>query len=381
VSNKVASGVSTVDLAAEVATLVAAALGDDTVRLVDTAAAELHRPVGLVNAAGFALGGAPDGEPGRRALAVAEAAARSRLVAPPGWEIVALERAGHTVGFAALGASAATDGNVLHDMVTSLLAEHVQRRELVRARRADVVRRLVHEPGAVSAQLRRQAAELGLPLADAYWPALLAWRHLAPRPDVVARIAAHQGMAPGALAVGIADRLVLLAPTGGAEPPGWFAQLVLHARRISPAGGAQAIVAEAPAALEDLNAAVTGLEALWQLGPRADAEPLLSARRFALDRLLAAVAGGGEAQAFVAEQLGSLIAFDAGHRGGLLAVLEASLDLAHQEQAAARCFMHRNTFRHKVRLATEVLGCDLEDPDVRLAVHVALKLRRVLIAR
>ena len=40
--------------------------------------------------------------------------------------------------------------------------------------------------------------------------------------------------------------------------------------------------------------------------------------------------------------------------------------------------MHRNTFRHRVHQAREVLGDTLEDPDVRLAVHVALKLRRLL---
>jgi hypothetical protein len=40
--------------------------------------------------------------------------------------------------------------------------------------------------------------------------------------------------------------------------------------------------------------------------------------------------------------------------------------------------MHRNTFRHRLKQATDVLGDDLEDPDVRLAVHVALKLRRAL---
>jgi DNA-binding PucR family transcriptional regulator len=31
-----------------------------------------------------------------------------------------------------------------------------------------------------------------------------------------------------------------------------------------------------------------------------------------------------------------------------------------------------------LRQATDILGCDLEDPDVRLAVHVALRLRRLL---
>jgi hypothetical protein len=39
--------------------------------------------------------------------------------------------------------------------------------------------------------------------------------------------------------------------------------------------------------------------------------------------------------------------------------------------------MHRNTFRHRLRVAIEILGHDLENPDVRLATHVALKLPKV----
>jgi DNA-binding PucR family transcriptional regulator len=38
--------------------------------------------------------------------------------------------------------------------------------------------------------------------------------------------------------------------------------------------------------------------------------------------------------------------------------------------------MHRNTFRHRLGKARELLGDDLTDPKTRLAVHVALKLRR-----
>jgi hypothetical protein len=39
--------------------------------------------------------------------------------------------------------------------------------------------------------------------------------------------------------------------------------------------------------------------------------------------------------------------------------------------------MHRNTFRHRLRQALGVLGADLDDPAMRLALHVAIKLRRI----
>jgi len=131
--------------------------------------------------------------------------------------------------------------------------------------------------------------------------------------------------------------------------------------------------------LGELSAGVAELDSLRRLGSReSDEPPLVSARHYALDRLLARIGDTHEAHDFVREQIGRLIAWDREHRGDLLTVLEAALDQPRHEDAATRCFMHRNTFRHRYRQATEILDQSLEDPDVRLAVHVALKLRKVL---
>jgi DNA-binding PucR family transcriptional regulator len=115
------------------------------------------------------------------------------------------------------------------------------------------------------------------------------------------------------------------------------------------------------------------------MGPRAeDDQPLVSVRHYALDRFLTRTADSPEASEFVRQQIGPLIAWDRQHQADLLTVLEAGLDAPRHDVAAARCYMHRNTFRHRFRHATKILGDDLEDPEVRLAVHVALKLRRIL---
>jgi hypothetical protein len=363
-----------VEASAPVTALVDAALGDDIGRLVEVAEEELHRPLGLVSRSGAPLGCAPLGRMGQQALAVAEAAARTGLVAPPGWEIVPIARATGAFGFLAVGARNGRVAEVPLELVARLLAEHVERRELTRAHRADFIRRLVREPIASPAEARRQAAELGLSLASAYWPAVLAWRHIPPKPEAVESVARHALAVPGALAVGFAGRLVLLHPAGGG--PDWFEPAVAHARELSPAGGAQAVVAEAPSPLAELSGAVARLERLWCLGPRADDAPLLGAGLFALDRLLADVVDRRAGRAFVEDQLGPLLAWDAEHHGNLVQVLEAGLDFPRHDHAASRCFMHRNTFRHRMRLAAAILDRDLDDPDVRLAVHVALKLRR-----
>jgi sugar diacid utilization regulator len=359
-----------------VTTLVNAALGDDVERLVEIAEHELHRPLGLVSRAGTPLGCAPPDGDGARALAVAEAAARTGLVAPPGWEIVRVQRSTAALGFLAIGQgrNRAVGGVVSVELVARLLAEQIERRELARAHRADFVRRIVREPVPSPAEARRQAADMGFALAAAYWPALLAWRHVPPKPEAVEAIARHATAVPGALAVGLAGRLVLLHPAG--EPPAWFETAAEHARGLSPAGGAQAVAAGRPVGLARLSEAVAELEALWRLGPRRDDAPVLRAEQFALDRLLSGSIDHRAASAFVDEQLGPLLAYDAEHGGDLAHVLEAGLDFPRHDVAARRCFMHRNTFRHRMRLATSVLGRDLDDPDVRLAVHLALKLRR-----
>jgi hypothetical protein len=109
----------------------------------------------------------------------------------------------------------------------ALLAEQLYRAELVRARLAALVRRLVGEPEAGLPAVRREAAELGLRLADAYWPAVMAWRHMAPREDIVEAIE-RESVQDGAFAVGRGRGMVLLHPGAGALA--WFERVVACAR-------------------------------------------------------------------------------------------------------------------------------------------------------
>ena len=151
-----------------VSSLVDAALGgDDPGRLMAAAGRELRTPIGLVSRSGYPLGWAPRDGDGQRALAVAEAAARSGLVAPPGWRIVPLSVGASALGFLAVGGQPAW-----LDLVVALLAEQLYRAELVRARVAGRVRRLVGEPAAGRPAARRAAAGRGRDLADADWAAV-----------------------------------------------------------------------------------------------------------------------------------------------------------------------------------------------------------------
>ena len=373
------------------ASLVQLAVGsDDSVRLIAAAGAELRRPLGLASAGGEELAHAPDDDEGRRAMAVARAAARHGLVAPPGWNIVALGGRSAPLGFLAVGGERVPnlETHTLLDLLPALLTDQLKRVALSHAQRAALVRELVSNAHVGIDQVRREAAELGLRLADTYWPGLLVWRNVPPSTKVLQMVErCARSLAEDSLAVALDGRMVLLHPSD--LPPGrdtlprdWFEELARTARKLHPSSQAQAIACEAPAGLSALSARVAALEEYLRFGPRAEGGLLVvSGAQFALDRLLWENIDPLAAARFVDAQLGGLIEWDRRHRSSLVMVLEAWMDFPRCDRAAAKCFMHRNTFRHRLRQAQQVLGTALEDPDTRLAVHVALKLRRLLGAR
>ena len=268
------------------------------------------------------------------------------------------------------------------ELVADLLGDQLARAALRRGQAAALVGRLLHDPTLAGERARRVAAAAGVELAPAYWPAVVACAGDPPPPDLADHLDRElAGAVPGALCALVDDQLVLLHPDGDGGPPPvrCFERIAASVRRRAPATRARVYAAHTPAAPGELAAQVTQLARLG----RRDAEsgggpPVVIARRYELDRLLCESLAPADARGFVEDRLGALIAWDRDHRTDLLRVLEAALDFPRHEQAARRCFMHRNTFRHRFRQAAELLGGDLDDPDARLAVHVALKLRRAL---
>jgi purine catabolism regulator len=111
-----------------------------------------------------------------------------------------------------------------------------------------------------------------------------------------------------------------------------------------------------------------------------DPRPVASARDHPLARLLERV-DARAATSFVHEQLAVLAAHDREHGTNLLRVLELALDHHDRNAAARAAFMHRNTFRRQLRNALELIDADLDCPEERLALHLALKLRALRRAR
>ncbi len=354
----------------------------DSARFITAAGRELGQPLGLVAVTGETLGHTPNNTHGRRALAVAAAAARTPVKAPPGWRVMPITHAGSHLAFLAIGDEGDGNGSEGLEVIAALLGEQLTRAALLGGQTAAFVRRLVSDPDIGAERARQEGAAVGVALADAYWPAVLAWATVCPRPDLAESIDRQaKRLVGGSLTAIVEGHIVLLYPGGEAasEAIAWLEQLVARVRNLMPSSRPQAIAAEEAVALGELSAQVTRLLRLCGFEPRAKpTQPVVWARQYALDRLLWDNVATPEARDFVEDRLGALIAWDREHRSDLLRVLEAALDFPRHDHAASRCFMHRNTFRHRLKRATDVLGDDIEDPDVRLAVHVALKLRRGL---
>ena len=81
-----------------------------------------------------------------------------------------------------------------------------------------------------------------------------------------------------------------------------------------------------------------------------------------------------EVEAFVAQWLGPLLAYDARRHTQLMYTLAQYLDCGgNYDQAAAALVIHRSTLRYRLRRIRELTNLDLADVDTRLNLHLATR--------
>ena len=98
-----------------------------------------------------------------------------------------------------------------------------------------------------------------------------------------------------------------------------------------------------------------------------------------LYRVLAENHGDAETDRFLDQWLGVLRDYDTAHHTTLVATLSAYLDAGGgYDTAAAALQIHRSTLRYRLQRIREITGLDLADVDVRLNLHVATRMWRVL---
>ncbi len=77
--------------------------------------------------------------------------------------------------------------------------------------------------------------------------------------------------------------------------------------------------------------------------------------------------------------LGKLDQLDAATRGDLLKTLEAYFSAnANIYKAAQNLYLHRNSMKYRLERIKEMLGVDLDEPEIRFNVQLALKMRHLL---
>lgn len=98
-------------------------------------------------------------------------------------------------------------------------------------------------------------------------------------------------------------------------------------------------------------------------------------------RLIFAAEHLPELQGFLDETLGSLIAYDSDHGAELVRTLEAFFEAnCSPKETAQLLHVHRNTVLYRLDRIAAIMGVDLNDPDTRLRLHLALHVRLALTA-
>lgn len=220
------------------------------------------------------------------------------------------------------------------------------------------------------ADLRRRLEALGRALPEPTWLAFLAVDGAA-RPEQVRTLATIE-LGPqnwlfgrmegeGWLAAISADRHLLAAGLRGLA-----GRLLPH-----PAG-----VGRCYPALRAAESLTEARQTLRLRRQRPSLDPLFAQAgvyRLALGR------DSEDARLFVAEWLGPLIQYDRVHRTNLCETLRMFLDdRLVVAEAARRLHLTRQGLYHRQQRIAEVLGRDLNDPEVRLALSVALRFREAL---
>jgi sugar diacid utilization regulator len=367
-----------------------ASASDSPDGLVVAAAHALGRPLVLLDTSGAPLVASPPSTCLDASVGALTAAAAGSDATPTGWHVLPIKHEGEALAVLAVrnGGIRETVPHGMLDLVLSLLGEQFVRAALTSAmrdeRRTALLRRLVTDESITAADIRAEARAADLQLADFYWPALLVWTVRHPGPRTLAELHGKAQRLPGTIVVTLGKTVTLLIAMRGAGETGRetvhseLGRLVHHARHLGHRD-VHAIADERSVGVTHIPSRVRRLQRLRRFLPCTSSRaPVRCARSFALDCLLSDGLDRRRAEDFLHWRLCRLLRYDLDHGTDLVQVLELALDFPRRDDAAHAGYMHRNTFRRHMTQALELVDADLEDPDDRLTLHVALKLRRLL---
>ena len=106
-------------------------------------------------------------------------------------------------------------------------------------------------------------------------------------------------------------------------------------------------------------------------------EQVVAVPELGLTGLLAAV-NDDRLVEYAQRQLGKLAEHDRNRSGQLVETLRAYLESGEQQAAAKRLAVHPNTLRYRLDRIREISGLELDDPETRLNLSVALRIYSLL---
>ena len=114
----------------------------------------------------------------------------------------------------------------------------------------------------------------------------------------------------------------------------------------------------------------------WRMGKAWQGSPVTYFGDLGLYQLLTALGDNGEAKRFYRKTLGLLINHDEAHNGELVMTLEGYFAChGNLSQTAKLLHIHRNTLSYRLERIAEITRLDLNDPEARFALQLALKLQ------
>ena len=117
----------------------------------------------------------------------------------------------------------------------------------------------------------------------------------------------------------------------------------------------------------------------WRLGKEWKGAPVTYFGDLGLYQLLTALGTNPEAMRFFRKTLGRLITHDDNKNAELVETLEAFFAChGNLSQTANRLHIHRNTLTYRLERISAITQLDLDDPDARFSLQLALKLRPVM---
>lgn len=117
----------------------------------------------------------------------------------------------------------------------------------------------------------------------------------------------------------------------------------------------------------------------WRLGKEWKGPPITYFGDLGLYQLLTAIGGSADAARFYRKTLGRLISHDDDKNAELVETLEAFFDAhGNLSQTASSLHIHRNTLTYRLDRIASITQLDLDDPDARFSLQLALKLRPIM---